>query len=218
MKKGIELKSTTYQSVDRADDEVATGTPSKVSLKAVLITGVSVVVAVTGSMAWLTPKSKCGALKVYTSTSDGVSSLFDERASSSDVSMQCSPLGATTSNNPVLQASNPSNLAASSTVTIDRKARKQTLLGFGGAFTEAAAQQFALLPKAAQQRVLDLYWGPNGIGYTLGRVPINSCDFSVASYNFDSTPNDWDLEHFDNEVHIIYVAFGFLCTFLKCSA
>lgn len=201
MRKGIELKSTNYQSVDRADDELATGASSKVSLKTILITGVSVVVAVSGSMVWLKPTPKCGALKVYTTTSDGASSLFDDSFSSSDVSLQCSPLGgATVNNNPVLQASNPSNLAASSTVTVDRNAKKQTLLGFGGAFTEAAAQQFALLPRAAQQRVLDLYWGPNGIGYTLGRVPINSCDFSAASYNFDSTPNDWDLEHFDNEV------------------
>jgi|AntAceMinimDraft_5_1070358.scaffolds.fasta_scaffold86617_1 glucosylceramidase len=200
MKTGIELKSTSYQSVDRADAEVDAVAPAKTSTRALII-GVSAVLAAgVGAMAWLAPKPQCGALKVYTTTSDGLSSLLDGPSSSSRASVQCSPLvrGSTA---PVLQAASPSGGGgASSTVTIDRLARRQTLLGFGGAFTEAAAQQFGLLPLAAQQRVLDLYWGPNGIGYTLGRVPINSCDFSLASYNFDATPNDWDLEHFDTEV------------------
>jgi len=85
-------------------------------------------------------------------------------------------------------------------VQIDRRDRRQTLIGFGGAFTEAAAVNFAMLPAAAQQRVVDLYWGAGGLGYTLGRVPINSCDFSVAPYNFDGVAGDWDLLHFDDSV------------------
>lgn len=31
------------------------------------------------------------------------------------------------------------------------------------------------------------------LGYTVGRVPMNSCDFSVASYNFDNVTGDVDL-------------------------
>ena len=30
-----------------------------------------------------------------------------------------------------------------------------------------------------------------------GRVPLNSCDFSVESYSFDEVNDDFDLEHFD---------------------
>ena len=36
--------------------------------------------------------------------------------------------------------------------------------------------------------------------YTLGRVHINSCDFSTYSYSFDDTAGDADLSHFDSSV------------------
>ena len=35
---------------------------------------------------------------------------------------------------------------------------------------------------------------------SLGRVHMNSCDFCVASYNFDDVEGDFDLEHFDEDV------------------
>ena len=35
---------------------------------------------------------------------------------------------------------------------------------------------------------------------SLGRTHINSCDFSVKSYSFDDTPDDFNLDNFDNEV------------------
>lgn len=79
-------------------------------------------------------------------------------------------------------------------------ATDQEIIGFGAAFTEAAALVFRGLPQASQQRLLDLYWGNGGIGYSLGRVPINSCDFSPGSYSFASVPGDYALEHFDNNV------------------
>ena len=39
-----------------------------------------------------------------------------------------------------------------------------------------------------------------GHGYTLGRVPINSCDFSPASYSFDDTAGDTEMKDFDKNV------------------
>lgn len=39
-----------------------------------------------------------------------------------------------------------------------------------------------------------------GHGYTMGRVPINSCDFDLETYNFAQVANDTLLEHFDREV------------------
>lgn len=35
---------------------------------------------------------------------------------------------------------------------------------------------------------------------SLGRTHINSCDFSPKSYSFSSTPDDFDLTHFDSSV------------------
>jgi glucosylceramidase len=82
-------------------------------------------------------------------------------------------------------------------VSINRLEQRQTIIGFGGAFTEASAVNFQKLTPAAQKKVLEAYWGADGIGYTLGRVPINSCDFSLASYNFDDVDGDWELKYFD---------------------
>ncbi len=57
---------------------------------------------------------------------------------------------------------------------------------------------FSQLSPQNQQAVLDAYWSPiSGLNYSVGRVPMSSCDFSVASYNFDNISGDYDLSHFD---------------------
>lgn len=74
------------------------------------------------------------------------------------------------------------------------------ILGFGGAFTEASALNFGTLSKDGQEAALDLLFGTHGLGYTLGRTHINSCDFSVKSYSFDDTEEDFNLDDFDTDV------------------
>ena len=81
-------------------------------------------------------------------------------------------------------------------VFVDPTKRFQTLIGIGGALTDAAAETFAKLPAARQDEVLTAYYSPErGIGYTLGRTNINSCDFSSASYTY-VTDGDKDLSSF----------------------
>lgn len=61
----------------------------------------------------------------------------------------------------------------------------QTFLGIGGALTDASTETFAKLPKDKQDEVLKAYFdAENGIGYTLARTNIASCDFSSGSYNY----------------------------------
>lgn len=73
----------------------------------------------------------------------------------------------------------------------------QTLLGIGGALTDAAAETFAKLPADKQAELLKAYFDPqSGIGYTLGRTHINSCDFSSSSYTYVKE-GDKQLESFD---------------------
>jgi glucosylceramidase len=76
----------------------------------------------------------------------------------------------------------------------------QTFLGIGGALTDAAAEVFAALPEDRQQEVLDAYYTPGkGIGYTLARTSIHSCDFSSASYTYvdegDKGLTTFSIEH-----------------------
>jgi glucosylceramidase len=48
---------------------------------------------------------------------------------------------------------------------------------------------------------MELLFGETGLGYSLGRVHINSCDFSVESYTFDDVDGDFELDEFDVGVH-----------------
>jgi len=70
-------------------------------------------------------------------------------------------------------------------VFVDPSTKFQTILGIGGALTDASAETFAKLPPAKQQEILKAYFDSStGIGYTLARTNIHSCDFSSASYTY----------------------------------
>ncbi|HKW46334.1 MAG TPA: glycoside hydrolase family 30 beta sandwich domain-containing protein [Gemmatimonadaceae bacterium] len=70
-------------------------------------------------------------------------------------------------------------------VFVDPTKRAQTILGIGGALTDASAEVFAKLSAAKQRELLDAYFDRDkGIGYTLGRTTIHSCDFSSSSYTY----------------------------------
>jgi glucosylceramidase len=70
-------------------------------------------------------------------------------------------------------------------VFVDPARTFQTILGIGGALTDASAETFAKLPTARQQEILKAYFDANdGIGYRLARTNIHSCDFSSGSYTY----------------------------------
>ncbi|MGA9451678.1 MAG: glycoside hydrolase family 30 protein [Verrucomicrobiia bacterium] len=82
-------------------------------------------------------------------------------------------------------------------IFVDPAKTFQTVLGIGGALTDAAAETFYKLPEAKQQELLRAYFDPQaGIGYTLGRTHINSCDFSSESYTY-VTNGDQRLDSFN---------------------
>lgn len=86
-------------------------------------------------------------------------------------------------------------------LTVNVTARlDQEMMGFGGAFTEAAALEFWALPAEERDRLLQLYFGEGGLNYVFGRTHINSCDFSPTYYTFDDVDDDFDLQHFDSNV------------------
>jgi len=84
-------------------------------------------------------------------------------------------------------------------VFVDPAKKFETHLGIGGAITDAAVETYAKLPANKQQEVLDAYFDPKkGIGYTLARTNIHSCDFSSGSYTY-VTEGDKDLKSFNLE-------------------
>jgi glucosylceramidase len=75
----------------------------------------------------------------------------------------------------------------------------QTFDGFGGAITEAAGHTFSLMSDDNQMRILEAYFGENGIRYNLVRTHIDSCDFSVGQYAAISDPEDSEFKTFTLE-------------------
>ncbi len=77
------------------------------------------------------------------------------------------------------------------TLELDPSVRRQTIRGFGGAFTESGGWALSKLPEAAQNDVIDRYFNPDtGLGYSLCRSHINSCDFSLGNYSACESPDD----------------------------
>jgi glucosylceramidase len=94
-------------------------------------------------------------------------------------------------------------------VFVDPTLTFQTFVGIGGALTDASAETFAKLNKDKQQELLQQYYDVNkGIGYSLARTNIHSCDFSSGSYTYVND-NDADLKSFsvahDKEFRIPFI-------------
>ena len=94
-------------------------------------------------------------------------------------------------------------------VFVDPTRTFQTFLGIGGALTDSSAETFAKLPKAKQQELLTAYFDRDkGIGYTLARTNIHSCDFSSGSYTYvkegDRELQSFSVEH-DKEFRIPFI-------------
>lgn len=85
----------------------------------------------------------------------------------------------------------------------------QSILGFGGAITEASVITASKLSPANGKRILDAYYDQqDGIGYTICRTHINSCDFSLGNYTYvqddDAELESFDISH-DRELMIPYI-------------
>jgi len=94
-------------------------------------------------------------------------------------------------------------------VFVDPTKTFQTMLGIGGALTDASAETFYKLPKEKQKEFLAAYYDKNiGIGYSLARTNIQSCDFSSSSYSYvkegDAALTTFDISH-DKKYRIPFI-------------
>ena len=94
-------------------------------------------------------------------------------------------------------------------IFIDTTKKFQSVLGIGGAITDASAETFAKLPADKQQEFLNAYFNADkGIGYTLIRTTIHSCDFSSNTYTYikegDADLKTFNINH-DKEFRIPFI-------------
>ncbi|XP_044304625.1 lysosomal acid glucosylceramidase-like isoform X1 [Varanus komodoensis] len=94
-----------------------------------------------------------------------------------------------------LLRSNPPD-DASLTLKLQSSQKYQKIKGFGGALTDSAAFNLLSLSPKAQANLLKSYFSEVGIEYTLIRVPMGSCDFSLRMYAYDDWDDDFELKNF----------------------
>ena len=70
----------------------------------------------------------------------------------------------------------------SRSIKVDKNLTRQSILGFGGAFTEASASIYDQLETDKKNEIIQAYFGDSGNQYNMGRTHINSCDFSLGNY------------------------------------
>lgn len=79
---------------------------------------------------------------------------------------------------------------------VDSSRSYQTMMGFGGAFTEAAAYTLSRMSEDKRAEVIESYFDKEkGLNYNIGRVHIHSCDFALGNYTYVED-NDVELKSF----------------------
>lgn len=69
-------------------------------------------------------------------------------------------------------------------VNVYPELKGQTVLGFGGAFTEASTYNYSRLGEEKGKEVIEGYFGESGLRYNVARTHIHSCDFALGNYTY----------------------------------
>ncbi|HON63327.1 MAG TPA: glycoside hydrolase family 30 beta sandwich domain-containing protein [Bacilli bacterium] len=84
------------------------------------------------------------------------------------------------------------------TIYLNPNRKKQRIIGFGGAFTESASYVYYNSDHETKKRIIEGYFGQDGLRYNLGRLSVHSCDFSLNSYTYieecDESLNSFTIE------------------------
>ena len=85
-------------------------------------------------------------------------------------------------------------------IIVDPSKTFQTFVGIGAALTDASAETYYKLTKENQDRFMEAYFSTEkGIGYSLARTIIHSCDFSSGSYTYveegDAELKSFNIDH-----------------------
>ena len=84
-------------------------------------------------------------------------------------------------------------------VTIDDGAVAQRWDGFGGTFSERSGDYLSQLSASDKEMALRLLFGPDGLRFNHGRIPIGASDYAIDRYTLDETPGDTSMSKFSIE-------------------
>lgn len=96
--------------------------------------------------------------------------------------------------------------AGAGTIVIDPAQRFQSVLGFGGAFTDASCFLFSRMEPQARESLMHELFSPSGLSLSMGRTCMGASDYSRTVYTYDdSSAPDPDLKHFSIEHDRAYI-------------
>lgn len=87
-------------------------------------------------------------------------------------------------------------------ISVNKGIKYQSHLGLGGAFTESAAVNYQRLSPVARKQFLSEYFDPDqGNAYNIGRIHMNSCDFSLGNWACQETEDgEFSIEHYEQAI------------------
>ena len=68
--------------------------------------------------------------------------------------------------------------------------------GFGVAITPSSCHELSLMEKDERKKLLEHMYSKEGLGLSVGRICIGSCDYSPEIYSYDDVAFDTELTHF----------------------
>ena len=84
-------------------------------------------------------------------------------------------------------------------IVLDENETFQEILGFGGAFTDSAGYNINLMgDDSIKRQIIEAYYEPKNLDYSLGRTNLGGCDFSTRyarCYNLNLN----SFSHFKNQ-------------------
>lgn len=100
----------------------------------------------------------------------------------------------------------PASQISGPAIEIDPAQRFQSILGFGGAFTDASCYLLSRMDSASRQKLLNDLLGRDGLRMSVCRTCVGSSDYSVSAYSFDDASEpDPDLTHFSIDHDKAYI-------------
>jgi glucosylceramidase len=91
-----------------------------------------------------------------------------------------------------------SSNAAADSIQIDPSQKRQSVLGFGGAFTDSSCYLLGRMDPSTRRKLLAELFGDDGLRLSMGRVCIGSSDYSLSTYTFDdASAPDPELKQFN---------------------
>jgi glucosylceramidase len=90
-------------------------------------------------------------------------------------------------------------------IVLSPQKKYQEILGFGGAFTDAACYNFSQLSPSAREKLFHQLFHPSEMGLNVCRTCIGSSDYSRTAYSYDDGDADPDLKRFSIDHDRTYI-------------